>query len=251
MNWDAVAAAAPDVDLVAPDLRGRGLSADLPGPAGLHVHADDCAALLDALGLERVVVAGHSMGGLAAVVFADDYPQHVERLVLVDGGLPLHAPPGLTAEQTMAATLGPSAARLAMTFPSRMAYLDFWRAHPAFGARLDEHMAAFLNYDLRPAPGGYVSRVRLDAVRDDVVSQLAPDVLPPALARLRVPAQFLHAPRGFFDDPHLLYPDHEVLEWRRRLPLLRVTEVPDVNHYSIMFKPWAVALIADALRGRL
>lgn len=250
MNWNAIAAAAPDVDLLAPDLRGRGLSADLPGPAGLHAHAEDCAALLDALELERVVVAGHSMGGLAAVVFADDYPERVARLVLVDGGLPLHAPPGLTVDQTIATTLGPAAARLAMVFPTRAACVAHWRVHPAFAAGLDPFMVAGFEYDLKEVPGGFASRVQFERVREDVVSQLAPDVLPPALARVRVPARLFRAPRGFFDDPNPLYSQREVEEWQARLPLLRVTQVPDVNHYTIMFKPRSVRLIAAALRDQ-
>ena len=40
-SWFAVAEAAPDLDLVAPDLRGRGGSRSLPGPAGMREHADD------------------------------------------------------------------------------------------------------------------------------------------------------------------------------------------------------------------
>src|SRR5918998_4160417 len=63
-SWGVVAAALDgDVTLVAPDLRGRGRSNGLPGPYGIERHADDVAALLDHLEVERAVVAGHSMGG--------------------------------------------------------------------------------------------------------------------------------------------------------------------------------------------
>ena len=251
MSWNAVVAQAPDLDIVAPDLRGRGRSSQLPGPTGLHEHGDDLAALLDHLGLETVVVAGHSMGALASVVFADDHPDRVERLVLVDGGLPLPMPPGVTVDDVMTATLGPATARLAMTFETRAAYQDFWRAHPAFSGGIDEAMGAYVDYDLVEVPGGFASSVRIDAVRDDVASQLDPLVLTPALERLRVPATLLRAPRGLMDQPEALYPPHVVREWDQRLPLLSVVEVDDVNHYTIVFEPRAAALVASWLRDPL
>ena len=87
LGWLEVAQRLPDVILLAPDLRGRGRSAHLPGPYGLATHVADLVALLDAVGCERVVV-GHSMGGFVAVTLAALHPDRVSRLVLVDGGLP-------------------------------------------------------------------------------------------------------------------------------------------------------------------
>lgn len=66
-GWWLLAAALPEVRLVAPDLRGRGRSNVLPGPYGLDRHAADLEQLLDGLGLDRVVVVGHSMGAFVGV----------------------------------------------------------------------------------------------------------------------------------------------------------------------------------------
>src|SRR5690606_38633065 len=92
--WPLLAAAMPDVRVVAPDLRGRGRSRDLPGPYGMPSHADDVAAVLEHLGVERAVAVGHSMGGFVSLVLADRHPGRVSALVLVDGGLPLLPPAG-------------------------------------------------------------------------------------------------------------------------------------------------------------
>ncbi len=248
-SWVSVAAASPGLDILAPDLRGRGRSRDLPGPAGLHQHGDDLARLLDHAGLDRVVVMGHSMGALASVVFADDHPDRVERLVLVDGGLPLYPLPGRTPEETMEITLGPALARLSTVFPTRAAYQDFWAQHPAFAGGIDERMADYFDYDLVEVDGGFASSVVGDLVRDDVVSQLAPDVLTPALERLRVPAVLLRAPRGLLDQPEALYTREEAAEWESRLPLLRVVEVPGCNHYTIIFDPSPVAAVTAELHA--
>jgi pimeloyl-ACP methyl ester carboxylesterase len=248
-SWNSVAAGAPDLDILAPDLRGRGRSRGLPGPAGLHQHAEDLARLLDDAGVDRAVVVGHSMGALVSVVFADDHPDRVERLVLVDGGLPLYPLPGRSPEETMEITLGPALSRLTTVFPTRASYLDFWRQHPAFAGGIDEHMADYFDYDLVEVDGGLASSVVGDLVRDDVVSQLAPDVLTPALEHLRVPAVLLRAPRGLLDQPDALYTSEEAAEWEARLPLLRVVEVPDVNHYTIIFDQDAVKVVVAEIRN--
>lgn len=70
--------------LIAPDLRGFGLSAKPdPGPsdqAGADVHADDMIALLDALGLERVGLIGHDVGAYVMQRLAIRHPERVTEL---------------------------------------------------------------------------------------------------------------------------------------------------------------------------
>ncbi|GAA2905070.1 alpha/beta fold hydrolase [Nonomuraea rubra] len=66
-----------------PDLRGHGAS-DRPGEYPLPAMAADVVALLDHLGVERVRLVGHSLGGMVAWLVASTHPQRVERLVLED-----------------------------------------------------------------------------------------------------------------------------------------------------------------------
>lgn len=73
-----------DVRVIAPDLRGHGRSEAFPGPFTLAQQADDMAALLDHLGIERAVVAGLSMGGYIAFAFWRRYAGRVRALVLAD-----------------------------------------------------------------------------------------------------------------------------------------------------------------------
>ncbi|UUL76555.1 alpha/beta fold hydrolase [Pseudarthrobacter sp. Fe7] len=154
MQWAVLAGALPGVRIIAPDLRGRGRSSSLPGPYGMAAHAQDLTDLLDAVDAGRVVVLGHSMGAFVAEVFAHQYPDRVSSLILVDGGLPLPVPPGVTIPQAIQAILGPAAARLSMTFPDHETYLDFWRSHPAFTDGWNDAVEAYARYDLRgEAPG--------------------------------------------------------------------------------------------------
>lgn len=51
-----------------------------------HLNARILAGLLDALGLNKIHIIGNSMGGHSAVAFTLDYPEHVDKLVLMGGG---------------------------------------------------------------------------------------------------------------------------------------------------------------------
>lgn len=68
--------------LITPDARGSGRSID-PGPLSWSQLADDVAALLDHLGLERAVVGGISLGTGIAVAFALRHPQRTAAAVFV------------------------------------------------------------------------------------------------------------------------------------------------------------------------
>ncbi|MBT2481705.1 alpha/beta fold hydrolase [Streptomyces sp. ISL-94] len=70
--------------VITPDLRGYGESPVVPGKALLADLADDIAALLARLGLERVVVGGVSMGGQIAMEMRLRHPGVVRALVLSD-----------------------------------------------------------------------------------------------------------------------------------------------------------------------
>ncbi len=73
--------------VIALDLRGHGLS-DVPesGYGFTDVNAD-VVAFLDAVGLDRVAIAGHSWGGTVALALAADHPDQVAGIVMVDGGI--------------------------------------------------------------------------------------------------------------------------------------------------------------------
>lgn len=83
--WEPVAEAlASRARVVSLDQRGHGRS-DKPkvGYDGVSF-ADDVISLLDALGMERVVLAGHSLGARNAVIVAARHPERVAAVVAVD-----------------------------------------------------------------------------------------------------------------------------------------------------------------------
>ncbi len=83
--WDAQAEAlSPTHRVVRFDAQGFGGSGVGAGPLTMERIADDGAALLDLLGIEKAVVGGCSMGGYAAFAFVRRHPQRLAGLVLQD-----------------------------------------------------------------------------------------------------------------------------------------------------------------------
>jgi pimeloyl-ACP methyl ester carboxylesterase len=81
-----VADLASERRVIAPDLLGHGTSAKPVGDYSLGAHAAILRDLLDHLGVERVDLVGHSLGGGIALQFTYLFPDRVARLVLVSSG---------------------------------------------------------------------------------------------------------------------------------------------------------------------
>jgi pimeloyl-ACP methyl ester carboxylesterase len=238
MTWRSVArqlATCGSVCLLAPDLRGRGRSASLPGPYGIAAHVEDLIAVLDSVGAERAVLVGHSLGAYVAARLAAEHPQRVAALVLLDAGLPLPAPSDR--EEMLRMTVNNAVMRLGITFPSAEDYVAGWRAHPAFSEAWDDDIDAYARYDL--VEEDHIARcvasataVRVDSaemVLDDR-TRLALDRVPP-----HIPVQVLRAERGLFDDPDNPVISAEQLDvFTAGHPEARVEEIADVNHYTMV-----------------
>jgi lipase len=251
LSWPFVAERLPEVRVVAPDLRGRGRSNDLSGPAGLAAHARDMVAVLDVLGVERVVVVGHSMGAFVALVLGDLYPERVSRIVLVDGGLPLDLPAGMGTDDIIRLVLGPTAERLAMRFASVEAYLDFWRAHPAFRRDWTPELEAYLAYDLVGAEPDLRPATSYETLEEDSIDQNTGGAIAEALARLRHPTVLLTAERGLLDQVPALYARERIPALVRDYPGLQQVAVPDVNHYTIAMSERGADAVATVVREQL
>ncbi|WP_238148985.1 alpha/beta fold hydrolase [Serinicoccus sediminis] len=252
VSWAALAQALPGVRLVAPDLRGRGRSRDLPAPYGMPRHADDVAAALEHLGVREAVAVGHSMGAFVALVLADRHPHRVRSLHLVDGGMPLLPPPGVAPEDMAAAVLGPAADRLRMTFPSRAAYREFWLGHPALGPHWDEVVAAYVDYDLVGEEPRLSPATRPAALEEDIRELVDGASVRQALESLASRSATWHvAPRGLMDEVPPLYPDAARDRWTAELPTLRLVPVDDVNHYTVVLAERGVRQLLPHLEADL
>lgn len=91
--------------VITPDQRGFGGSPLGDDPPSLDEAADDLAAVLDGLGLDRVVLGGLSMGAYAAMAFLRRHPGRVSALVLADTKAGADAPEAAANRERIAARL--------------------------------------------------------------------------------------------------------------------------------------------------
>jgi pimeloyl-ACP methyl ester carboxylesterase len=91
--WDDLAPAlAPHYRVLALDLRGHGDSGwDPERRYDYEDHVADLEALVEALGIERLVLVGHSLGGRVAMLYAGGHPERMAGLVVVDSAPELDA----------------------------------------------------------------------------------------------------------------------------------------------------------------
>lgn len=87
VTWDKVIGPlAKRFTVIAPDLLGHGLSAKPRGDYSLGAYASGVRDLLVALGIDSATIVGHSLGGGVAMQFSYQYPEKVDRMVLVGSG---------------------------------------------------------------------------------------------------------------------------------------------------------------------
>lgn len=240
--WDWLRVEAPELSLVAPDLRGRGDSVDVAGPSSVPQHADDLVAVLDALGLDAVHVCGMSMGGFVAIDLAHRFPDRVRSLVLVDGGFPMAAPPGLTRE-LLPVVFADRMGRLEQTWDSLEDYLDFFvtSTGPLFDPN-DPVLRGYLAHDLRDG------RVRLSgqALLSDAESVYF-DESP--WEQLDLPIRFAHAEWSSGEDSAPAYPAEAVDRYRPKTVATRF--LPGLDHGGSIMTPQGAAATAALLREAL
>jgi lipase len=239
--------AARDITFLAPDLRGRGASASLPGPYGLDNHVADMVAILDHWGAERAVLAGHSMGASVITRLAAAHPGRCAAAVLIDGGLAPRLPGYPDPDVVLETVLGPALARLRMTFATRAEHRDFWRRHPAFADRWNADIANYVDYDLVGPPGALRSRVNEVAVRADGRDQLDGAAAWAALAAVPRPVVLIRAPRGLADEPRPLLSEALVEQAKGTAPAMEEVLIDDTNHYLLVFGPREAAAVAEII----
>jgi pimeloyl-ACP methyl ester carboxylesterase len=252
----ALDAAAPgSIRVLAPDLAGRACSNTVTGPWGIGRHVGDVIAVLDAIGVDRATVVGHSMGGFVAAVAAARHSERIARLALLDGGVAFPPPPGADIDALLTAVIGPAMTRLSMTFPDVAAYLDFMAQNPAvaealaLGGTAADDVRAYLEHDAVPrGDGTLASSCVLEAIRVDGAAVLTDQETVTAIRSVRAPTTLLWAPRGLINQTPGLYTEQQLAA--ADLPSsITLREVPDCNHYSILFAQHALAQVVDAVLG--
>ena len=128
------------------DFRGNGLS-EHPLCYTVQDHAEDIVGLINHLGDEKIVIAGHSYGGYIGFYLAANYPHLVDKLIILDAGRAMNP----NAPEMLSSALS----RLDVTYKSfddylekvkKAPYLDFW----------EDTMLSYYKADVKELPDGEV-----------------------------------------------------------------------------------------------
>jgi 3-oxoadipate enol-lactonase len=201
------------------DNRGTGLSPKTPGPYSIEQFADDAASVLDARGLERADVYGHSMGGYIALTLAVRRPDLVRSLVLVGTGPGgpghEHVPPE-TLEIWMSALGLPLDEAIRRTFPTSFT--------PGWGDEQPHEFEAFLAARLDPPtpPECWLAQAEAaDRYRDTGVD----------VERIDVPALVVHG------DIDRVVPVANGRQLAARMPRAELVVLQDQAHAPMLERP--------------
>lgn len=176
--------------VLALDLRGRGESDQPDTGYTMEDHAQDVLGLLDALGLERVVMGGHSFGGLLTYWLAANHPGRVERCVVLDA-------PAVVDPQVVE-QIKPSLARLGEVYASWDEYLAFVQAMPYFQeGDWTPQTESYFRADVHAREDGAIqARSRPETIQAAVEGTTTVD-WPLTVARVAQPTLLVRAPGDF------------------------------------------------------
>jgi len=208
------------------DLRGRGES-DQPDLYSLADHVQDIVGALDVLGLQRVIMGGHSFGGLLTFHLAANHPERVSSGVVIDA--PAQVRPEVFDQ------IKPSLDRLDATLPSWGDYLQFVKRMPYFNGWWDPAIEAFYRADVRENADGTVQpRSRAAHIRAVIDGFKDLDWLG-TVRRIQQPVLLLRAPGAYGPpgSPAVVSPEQARVTLEN-LQNGRLVEIPG-NHMTMLF----------------
>ena len=220
--WEEVAALLDShFDLIVPDLRGFGGSSTVNSAYTLTDMADDLAALLDHLRVNRFALAGHSMGGYVALAFAKKYADRLTGLALVSSqavGDTQERKDGRYKTARDVAQGGVGVVAEAMT--------------PKLSAdeRLQKIVHALIE---RQSKEGLIGGLKAMAEREDLTAELA---------AFKFPLVLVHG------DADALIPLERAQETKSLVPSAKFTKLQGVGHLPMMETPGKTAKALEELK---
>lgn len=230
--WDVIAGAITPVNrMIAMDLRGRGLSGKPATGYSIEHHCRDILAVVDDLGLERVVIMGHSLGAFISLIFGALHPERVDRIILVDGGGKLSE----TQREKVFAGIKPSLDRLGKVFPSFEDYLALMKGAP-FLKPWTSALDTYYEYEIEAVKGGIRSRIKPEHIQEEALNLAKVDVSQ-FYKKIVCPVLILRATEGLLAPDDILLPEEVVKKLVREIPNARRVDLEGTNHYFIVFQP--------------
>ena len=212
-TWESwVPVLSQDFRVIRYDLPGNGLTG--PDPSGDYTDARGVVVLLDLLnhlGIHKISLVGHSIGGRLAWKFAASHPERIDKLVLIapDG----FASPGF--EYGKPPEVGLSLQAMRFVLPKNLLRMSLEPAYANASAMTDQLLTRY--HDLMRAPG----------VRPALISRLEQSTLQdpkPILANIKVQTLLL------WGEQDAMIPVAHAGDYLHALPNAQLVRMPGVGH---------------------
>jgi pimeloyl-ACP methyl ester carboxylesterase len=231
-SWDQMASClSPAYQVVAMDLRGRGLSGKPDGGYSADQHVRDILAVLDDLEIEKIFLMGHSLGAFISLMFAARHPQRVAKLILVDGGGDLNQ----TQMDQVFAGIKPALDRLGKIYPSEKAYLDQMKAAPYIQPWRPQ-IETYYAYEIEEVEEGVRTNINPAHIAEEAENVRKIDCAS-FYDKIRCPVLILRATQGLLSQDDLLLPQDVAEKMVAQIPDARLFNVEGLNHYGVVFQP--------------
>jgi len=227
-SFDAVLNAGIRREVLAVDLRGRGLSDKPAHGYTMQDHAADIIGMLDRLGMERAVIGGHSFGGLLSIYLAFHYPNRVEKIIMIDAAARMHP--------EAAVMVGPALSRLGKQWPSFSDYLEETKSSPCLKDNWLPDMESYYRADVvkRTDDGSYTTNISPEHITEAIqgVIEGGIDWLEYA-GRITQPALLINALENY-DEKAPILPEALARETVDTMKACRYVTVPG-NHITMLY----------------
>jgi pimeloyl-ACP methyl ester carboxylesterase len=202
---------------IAPDLRGFGATTVL-GPYSIEQYADDLVALLDALGIDRAVVCGLSMGGYAALAMLRRHRTRLRGLILVSTRATADTPEGREKRERL---------------------VEFVEAHgvDALAGRQLEAMVGATTFESRPEVRESLRQMMSAAPKEGVIGALRAMAERPDASALLPTIDFPTLVVGGAEDT--LTPPDELRAMAAQIPRSRIELLAGGGHVCAYERPGA------------
>lgn len=132
------------------DFRGRGLSTKVAFHYSIKEHAEDVIEMLDHLKIAKIILCGHSFGGLMATYLATHYPNRISDVIILDAAPQMNP--------NAAEMLAPALGRIDTRYTNFDLYLEAVKNAP-YNIEWDDAMVTYYKSDVATAEDGSVEPI--------------------------------------------------------------------------------------------
>jgi 3-hydroxybutyrate dehydrogenase len=223
----------PAFHVLSIDLRGRGQSDQPAQGYSMEDHAKDIVGLMDAIGIDSAIIGGHSFGALLTLYLAANYPDRVEKLILMDAAARMHPN---TKEM-----LVPALSRLGQKFTSFDAYIEKVKAAP-YIQFWDEQMRSYYKADVKKADDDTLTSIPQSAHMMEAVNGGLGYPWLEYIQNINKPAILINGPDVYTLDAALL-PEENAMETVNMMKDCRYVKVQG-NHQTMLYGEGAREIVA-------